>query len=63
MGNMSDNVGAYKISNDTIYIYDIVNNTNVMTIKIDRITEKNLDITVLGQDVKMKMERMEDKKE
>ena len=28
MGNMSDNVGAYRISNDTIYINDIVNRSN-----------------------------------
>lgn len=61
MGNMSDNVGAYRISHDTIYISDIVNNTNVMTIKIDTVSDKNLDITILGQDVKMKLERMEDK--
>ena len=61
MGDMSDNVGAYRISHDTIYISDIVNNTNVMTIKIDTISDKNLDITILGQDVKMKLERMEDK--
>lgn len=61
MGNMSDNVGAYRISHDTIYISDIVNNTNVMTIRIDTVSDKNLDITILGQDVKMRLERMEDK--
>ena len=29
-----------------------------MTIKIDSISDKKLDITILGQNVKMKMERM-----
>lgn len=29
-----------------------------MTIEIDSISDKNLDITILGQNVKMKMERM-----
>ncbi len=63
LGNDSENVGVFKLSNDTIYIYDIINNTKVMSIKIDKVTEKNLDITILGQNIKMMMKRMDDENE
>ena len=56
--NNSENSGTFKISNDTVYINDLINNTNVMSIKIDKVTDNNLDITILGQNVKMMMERM-----
>ena len=36
IGNNSENVGTFNISNDTVYICDIINNTNVMSIKIKR---------------------------
>ena len=63
IGNNSENVGTFNISNDTVYICDIINNTNVMSIKINKITKNNLDITILGQNVKMMMERMNDEGE
>lgn len=63
IGNNSENVGTFNISNDTVYICDIINNTNVMSIKIKKITENNLDITILGQNVKMMMERINDEGE
>ena len=56
--NNSENSGTFKISNDTVYINDLINNTNVMSIKIDKVTDNNLDITILGQNFKMMMERM-----
>ena len=55
-----DNTAILVARDDTIYFNDLINNITVMTIKIDRISEKNLDVTIIGQDVKMKMERMEE---
>lgn len=63
IGNNSENAGTFNISNDTVYICDIITNTNVMSIKINKITENKLDITILGQNVKMMMERMNDEGE
>ena len=63
IGNNSENAGTFNISNDTVYICDIITNTNVMSIKINKITKNNLDITILGQNVKMIMERMNDESE
>lgn len=61
MGNHSEQGGIYEISNDTIYIHDIITDQCVMTIKINELSEKNLDILVLETpNVRMKMERMED---
>ena len=59
LGNNSENSGTFKISNDTVYINDIINNTNVMSIKLDKVTDNNLNITIIGQNVKMMMERMD----
>ena len=47
MGNHSENGGTYKVSNDTIYIFDIITSQRVMAIKIDSLSETNFDITVL----------------
>ncbi len=53
--------GTFRVSNDTIYITDIITNQTVMTIKINEITDKSLDLSVLdAMNVRMKMERMED---
>lgn len=62
MSNNSENGGYYKISNDTIYIHDLVTDQCVMKLKVNEITEKRLDLSVLDeQGVKMMLERMEDK--
>ncbi len=62
MSNNSENGGYYKISNDTIYIHDLVTDQCVMKLKVNEITEKRLDLNVLDeQGVKMMLERMEDK--
>lgn len=60
MGNLSEVGGIYKIKNDTIFINDLIVDKCVMTIKIEKISENNLDIDILDQNVKMKMERMKD---
>ncbi len=61
MSNNSENGGYYKISNDTIYIHDLVTDQCVMKLKVNEITEKRLDLSVLDeQGVRMMLERMED---
>lgn len=62
MSNNSENGGYYKISNETIYIHDLVTDQCVMKLKVNEITEKKLDLSVLDeQGVKMMLERMEEK--
>ena len=57
MSNNSEN----KISNDTIYIHDLVTDQCVLKLKVNEITEKRLDLSVLDeQGVRMMLKRKED---
>ena len=60
LSNNSENGGCFKISNDTIYIHDLITDQCVMALKVNDITENELDLKVLDeQGVRMKLEKKE----
>lgn len=61
LSNKSENGGYFKISNDTIYIHDLITDQCVMSLKVNDLSEKRLDLKVLdGQGVRMILERVDD---
>lgn len=64
LSDKSEKAGYYKISSDTIYIHDLVTDQCVMTIKVNDLSEKKLDLNVLdGQVVRMILARFNNNKE
>ncbi len=63
MSDKSEKAGYYKISNDTIYVHDLITDQCVMTIKVNDLSEKKLDLKVLdGEVVRMILARFDNEK-